>query len=107
MKEREFQDKVIAFAILTGWKVHHDRPAMTPSGRYMTHIQGHTGFPDLVLAHSTRGIIYAELKADKGRCAPDQIDWLRTLDKAGGECYVWRPSDWPFIETRLQKDPDK
>lgn len=106
MKEREFQDQVIAMAILYGWKVHHVRPGMTANGRWMTHVQGHTGFPDLVLAHKTKGIIFAELKADKGRCETDQIDWLRTLDTAGAECYVWRPADWHFIQTRLLKGPD-
>ena len=53
MKEREFQDQVIAMAILYGWKVHHVRPGMTRNGAWMTHVQGHTGFPDLVMAYET------------------------------------------------------
>jgi len=103
MLEKEFQTQVIAMAILYGWKVHHVRPGMTASGRWMTHVQGHAGFVDLVLAHNTKGVIFAELKGDTGRVLPDQIDWLRTLDAAGQECYVWRPKDWHFIQTRLLK----
>lgn len=103
MKEREFQDQVIALAILYGWKVHHVRPGRTASGAWMTHVQGHTGFPDLVLAHNTKGVVFAELKGDKGRLEEDQVDWLRTLDATGAECYVWRPKDWHFIQTRLLK----
>lgn len=103
MKEREFQDQVIAMAILYGWKCHHVRPGRTSNGSWMTHVQGHTGFPDLVLSHETRGTVFAELKAEKGRLEPDQVDWLRTLDATGLECYVWRPSDWHFIQTRLLK----
>ena len=101
VNERQFQDQVIAMAILYGWKVHHVRPGMTANGRWMTHVQGHTGFPDLVLAHKERGLIFAELKAQKGRLEDDQIDWLRTIDATGAECYVWRPDDWPFIQRRF------
>lgn len=101
MNERQFQDQVIAMAILYKWKVHHVRPGMTAKGRYMTHVQGHVGFPDLVLAHEERGLIFAELKAAKGRLGVDQVDWLRTLDATGAECYVWRPDDWHFIQRRL------
>lgn len=101
MKEREFQDQVIALAILYGWKVHHVRPGMTANGRWMTHVQGHSGFPDLVLAHETRGLIIAELKAEHGRLDPAQHDWLHTLNAAGAEVYVWRPKDITFITQRF------
>lgn len=101
MTEREFQDQVIAMAQLYGWRVHHVRPGMTSKGRWMTAVSGHTGFPDLVLAHDTRGVVFAELKADKGRLEEHQADWLRTLDAAGAEVYVWRPKDWHFIQKRF------
>lgn len=101
MSEREFQDQVIAMAQLYGWRVHHVRPGMTSKGRWMTAVSGHVGFPDLVLAHSERGLIFAELKAQKGRLDDAQVDWLRTLDATGAECYVWRPDDWHFIQQRF------
>ena len=99
--ERQFQDKVIAMAIMYGWKAHHVRPGMNSKGRWMTHVQGHIGFPDLVLAHQSRGIIYAELKTDTGRCSTEQLDWLQVLNDAGAECYVWRPADFQYIVKRL------
>jgi len=102
MSERDFQDQVIALAILHGWKVHHVRPGMTSTGRWMTHVQGHRGFPDLVLCHDKHGIVFAELKANKGRLDEAQVDWLRFLDAAGGEVYVWRPTDLPYILKRLK-----
>ena len=106
--ERQFQDKVIAMAIMYGWKAHHVRPGMTGNGRWMTHVQGHIGFPDLVLAHQERGLIFAELKADRGRISPEQSDWLQRLTATGAEAYVWRPRDFHFIVQRLsgqlQKD---
>ena len=105
MNERQFQDQVIAMGILYGWKAHHVRPGMTANGRWMTHVQGHVGFPDLVLAHKERGIIFAELKAGKNRADEAQVDWLRTLDAAAAikppEVYVWRPGDVQFIQRRF------
>lgn len=109
--ERQFQDKVIAMAIMYGWKAHHVRPGMNSRGRWMTHVQGHIGFPDLVLVHQTRGLIFCELKTDRGRISPEQSDWLQHLTAAGSEVYVWRPKDFPFIVQRLagthKKDPDQ
>ena len=109
--ERQFQDKVIAMAIMYGWKAHHVRPGMNSRGAWMTHVQGHIGFPDLVLAHPDRGLIFAELKADRGRLSPEQADWLQYLTATGAEAYCWRPRDFHFITQRLagvhKKDPDK
>lgn len=99
--ERAFQDKVIAMAIMYGWKVQHTRPSLLPGGGWATHIQGHIGFPDLVLAHRDRGVIYAELKAERGKVSPSQTDWLETLTATGAETYLWRPRDFQFIVKRL------
>lgn len=101
MNEKQFQDQVIALAILLGWKVHHVRPGITSNGRYMTHVQGHTGFPDLVLAHPERGVVFVELKSENGRVAPEQKSWHVVLSEAACEVHVWRPKDWQEIQTRL------
>ncbi len=52
------------------------------------------GFPDLVVL-GTRGILWRELKTERGRVTPDQREWLDRLRQAGADADVWRPSDWP------------
>lgn len=97
MTEAEFQDRVIATARLYGWMVHHARPARMADGRWRTPVQGDRGFPDLVLAHTRHGRVFAELKSDTGRLTPEQKAWLAVL---GG--VVWRPRDWPHVLDVLQ-----
>ena len=102
ISEKQFQDQVIALAILHGWKVHHVLPSMSSTGRWLTHVQGHVGFPDLVMAHTTHGLLFVECKTIKGRLTEAQVDWCRTLDATGAETYVWRPTDLHFIQQRLK-----
>ena len=52
------------------------------------------GFPDLCIVGS-HGVIFRELKTDRGRLTPDQRDWLDRLAEAGADVAVWRPADWP------------
>jgi hypothetical protein len=107
ISERAFQQAVIELATMTGWKVNHQLPAQNGNGRWRTFTQGHVGFPDLVLAHPTRGVIFAELKSAVGRVSEAQRIWLDTLELAGAEAYVWRPTDMPQIKTRLMKGNQK
>jgi hypothetical protein len=69
-----------------------------------THYQGDRGFPDIVLAHTRRGAIFAELKTVKGRVTGPQAGWLLTLELAGLESCVWTPDDWDSIVRRLSTD---
>jgi len=101
--EAEFQSQIIEVARLYGWKVAHFRPAQIRPGRWATPIQGDAGFPDLVLAHQERGVIFAELKKEKGRLSIGQVAWVRTLLAAGADAYVWFPSDLPNIINRLSR----
>ena len=100
ISEKEFQNKVVALAIMYGWRVTHFRASQV-GGKWMTAIQGHSGFPDLCMAHADKGLVFAELKTERGKLDPAQVNWLRTLDAAGAEAYVWRPSDMQFITYRL------
>lgn len=99
--EAQFQQAVIEAARWAGWKIHHTRPAQMKSGAWATPIQGHVGFPDLVLAHDRYGVLFVELKTKLGRLSDGQKDWIATLHAAGAEWHVWRPSDWSFIRDRL------
>lgn len=94
MSEAPFTTVLIGTARLVGWYVHHDRPARTHSGRWATNVQGDTGFPDLVLAHRSRGLVVAELKSHTGRLEPGQAEWLDRFARAGIPTFLWRPEHW-------------
>jgi hypothetical protein len=102
--EDEFQDQVIAFAQLHGWKVAHFRKVRVQrkdgSVYWETPVQADgKGFPDLMLTRER--VIYAELKSKTGRFEPEQKEWAAALVIAKQEVYGWRPADWPEIERVL------
>lgn len=111
--EKEFQAQVVQIAMLHGWRVHHVRPGMTSRGKWLTNVQGHAGFPDLVLAHPGRKasanrpamlptIIFAELKAGRRQLSEEQNKWAWTLQACPGvEYYMWTELDMAFIIHRL------
>lgn len=102
MTERELLDAIVEHAKATGWLVMHARPAIGKGGRWQTALQGHVGFPDLVLVHEKRRqLIFAELKSEKGDMGPGQWDWLQALAAAGTTAVVWRPSDLRQIVATL------
>lgn len=90
--ERQLQNVVIGFARARRWLVHHSRPAVNRSGKWATHIEGHTGFPDLVLARDGR-VVMIELKSEGGRVSTTQRMWHDQLP----EVLVVRPSEWPQL----------
>lgn len=87
--ELQCQATLVAAAKRGGWRVHAERTSRTHSGGYATAIQGHAGWPDLVLAHPTRGALVVELKRKPGRVTPEQRQWLDTLNAAGITATVW------------------
>jgi len=96
--EAELLTQVIELASLTGWLVHHDRPALDRRGRWATHVQGRVGFPDLLLVKE--GVVWAwELKGPKGRATAEQLVWLAGFGDRGR---LLRPADWPWIESALK-----
>ncbi len=102
MKESYFQSQVIMLAKLHGWLVMHTRAVEIRPGVWKTPLTGHPGFPDLVLAHPRgRGLVFAELKSDKGRLSDSQELWLQAINENGVEHCVWRPKDINEISTRL------
>ena len=96
--ERLFQDKVEQIAKMNGWLIFHASPKMVRPGVWRSDGKG---FPDLVLAHKNRGLIFAELKSQHGRLSFDQTQWLGAISAAGVEHYVWRPDMLNLIATRL------
>lgn len=65
------------------------------TGRYRA------GFPDWVIV-GPGGILYRELKSQKGRLSAEQRVWLEALRTAGADADVWRPEDW--MSGRIQRE---
>lgn len=100
ISEAEFQRQVIQFARLRGWRTAHFRPGLTRAGRWATAVQGDgAGFPDLVLVRDR--VLFAELKVRGRLPTAEQVAWLKALQSAGAEAYLWRETDWPEIEKVL------
>lgn len=88
--EAECQQTIVEAAKLLGWRVHATRTAQTAKG-WRTPVQGHRGFPDLVLACHGR-LLFVELKRKPNRVEPEQQAWLDTLSHAGADVHVvWVP----------------
>lgn len=103
MTEAEFQAQVIGLAEMRGWQVMHVRRAVAGrKGKWLTPTSL-AGWPDLVLFKPGRGILYRELKTDRGRVSADQVAVLGALTAAGGDAGVWRPRDWPVIADTLTR----
>ncbi len=79
MSEKDWQKMVTETADWFGWIYYHSRPALTQAGKWATPLQGLAGFPDLVLVHETRGLVFAELKSQKGRLSHKQQRWIDLL----------------------------
>ena len=101
MTEADFQSRVIELARLCGWRVCHYRPAYH-AGQWRTHLTGHKGCPDLILARSGC-VLLCELKTDTGRVTPEQHSWLASL---GPHARLWRPRDWRDIVRELTAKED-
>ena len=50
------------------------------------------GFPDLVLV-GDGGVMFVELKTEKGIVSDAQYEWGEALGRAGARFDVWRPRD--------------
>jgi hypothetical protein len=91
--ELQCQATIVEAAKRGGWLVHAERTSPTRSGGYATAIQGHRGFPDLVLAHRTRGIRFVELKRKPNKVEPAQQEWIDRLNSIDclAAMVVWVP----------------
>lgn len=91
ISERVFQEQIRKLALYLGWLCYHTHDSRRSAA----------GFPDCVLVRGNR-VIYAELKAAKGRVTPEQQAWLESLRRAEKEVYLWRPADIDEIERLLR-----
>lgn len=99
--EADFQRTVVDLAALFGWEAMHVRRSVVRGQRWAT-ATSVPGWPDLTLWRPGE-LLFAELKADRGRVTDDQQRVLDSLAAAGQEVHVWRPRDWPALEARLRR----
>lgn len=93
MSEDDLLTTVLDMARLFGLKAAHFRPAKTQTGRWVTAVQGDgKGYPDLTIA-GAGGVLFRELKSDRGPATPEQKKWISVLVDAGADVAVWRPAD--------------
>jgi hypothetical protein len=92
MSEAQLQGAVMDLCRLRGALVHHCRPAWLPSGKFATPIQGTAGFVDLVIL-GAYGLLFRELKTERGQVSKAQAAWIGRLTMLGFDCQLWRPSD--------------
>lgn len=86
--EKQFQQAVLELFSVYHWRTYHN-----PDSRRST-----AGFPDLVCVHPKLGVVFLELKREKGRISPAQIEWRDDLNAtaltAKHRAYILRPSQW-------------
>ncbi len=87
---------------LLGWCHLHVRRSIGRGSRWTT-TTNVIGWPDLLLWHERqRRVVAAELKTDTGRPSAEQLAVLASLEAAGIETHVWRPSQFDEIQGRLR-----
>ena len=94
--ERLFQDAVVQVFHTAGWLVFHPTPHLVRQGVWRSDGKG---FPDLCCAHPTRGVLFAELKAEAGKVSAHQELWRKHLEPHV-EYHLWRPRDMQAIADR-------
>ncbi len=97
VSERIWQDQVVTLARMNGWQVFHPTPHQVRPGVFRS---DGAGFPDLVLAHAERGLIFAELKTERGKVSAAQKIWALAINPHA-EWYLWRPNQLEAIAERL------
>jgi hypothetical protein len=99
MIEIEFERAIVDLAHTFGWKVASFRQAGTGKGWRTPVKYDGKGYVDLTMVHSSGKIIFAEIKAAKGKLSPEQVAWQETLLLASTpwgdnvRYFVWKPKD--------------
>jgi hypothetical protein len=105
VSEADFERKVVDLAHHFGWLVAHFGIGWSTKGYRTPARYDGAGFPDLVLVHKERHLVwFRELKAGRRPHRPlddAQQAWYDQLAEAGANVDVWRPGDWPDIVSSL------
>ncbi|MDF2757514.1 MAG: hypothetical protein K0S99_145 [Thermomicrobiales bacterium] len=82
-RERDLQARVVGMANALGW-IHYAT---------VYSIGADPGYPDLTLVHPEHGVIWLELKTDRGRVSEAQREWIACLRDAGQRAWLVYPFD--------------
>ena len=107
--ERAFQQQVMDLARLNGWEVRHIHDSRREvvdqkRGRLLVGDADAAGLPDLIMVRPPV-VLFAELKRRRAEASEAQVFFLGLLAGCGPNVLVrlWRPADWPEIETTLRR----
>lgn len=93
MRERDIQDMMEQAAGYLGWRCFHDRDSR----------RNNPGFPDLVCVRNGK-LLVLELKTEKGRVRPEQVEWITDLAQVPGVvARIVRPSDLDEVLAMLKE----
>jgi hypothetical protein len=93
--ESDLLADIIGLCEELGLLVFHSADSRRDTGR---------GFPDLVIVSRTgKRIIFAELKDWNRDLSEHQVTWKYSLLANGADWRLWKPNDWPQIESALRK----
>lgn len=96
MTEDELLTAITGAATYLGWRwVHYRRSDLAQ-------MQGHSGFPDVVLAKEGR-VIFLELKSRTGKLRPDQYAWANAI---GEQWHGAWPANLDEVIAMLREDRD-
>lgn len=103
MAENQYQSWIELRARERGWALQFHVMRSQVKGRWVTNTSA-VGVPDLWLVHPGGAILVFEVKSEKGKATPEQLQWIASLQNAGVAAYVVRPSDAVAVMAKLDRE---
>ena len=88
ISEEAFFEQIRELAQRTHWKLYHTYDSRRSYGGFFDVVAGKAGHP----------LVLAELKTEKGKLTPDQMEWQEIVRQSTGlQQYLWRPAQLQAI----------
>lgn len=92
MKEAEFALRIEETMDLLHLRWHHEVDSRWSK----------RGLPDYIIVGPC-GVMFLEIKSDKGKATPQQEAWVKELTEGGVLAYVAWPKDWDRVLSDLKR----